>query len=53
VKRPLLHGRTIAFGEDLPPFIKYLSRKTFNAPLPEDFLLVLRKRGWHIYSWGV
>ena len=53
VKRPLLHGRTIAFDEDLPPFIKYLSRKTFNAPLPEDFLLVLRKRGWHIYSWGV
>jgi 23S rRNA pseudouridine955/2504/2580 synthase len=53
IKRPLLHARTITFDENFPAPLEYLSGRTFNAPPPDDFLSVLRERGWHIYNWGV
>ena len=49
VARPMLHSRTIEFNEMAEP-LGHISGKRFLAVPPEDFMIVLAKRGWRLYD---
>ena len=48
ISRPLLHAYKLKFPDNLPDILNEIQGKTFKAPLPDDFLEVMKFHKWEL-----